>query len=132
MDNLLLEEDKKKILAERERSEKESGKYNLVSKLRAMRDQANVDFNKAKEDPDYEKKLEKYEKKANISLYANADKADIVQTVLGWLIRIPSILFAIIVFGGILFAAIGAILSANIFFLSSSNNKLSILLIPFN
>ena len=63
MDNLLLEEDKKKILAERERSEKESGKYNLVSKLRAMRDQANVDFNKAKEDPDYEKKLEKYEKR---------------------------------------------------------------------
>lgn len=115
INNQLLEEDRIKILKEREQSEKTTGKYNFISSLRRNRDQANLDYQKAKEDPDYEKKLDKYEKKANHPLYANADKAEIIQTIIEWLIRIPSILLAIVVLGIIVFAAIGAILSGDIF-----------------
>lgn len=92
----MLDEDKKMILSERDRVEKDAGTaYKEVRKLRDNVKDVYDRIIEEKKKPDYNARVDKYERKANKRVSEYLEKGSTASEVIGWIIKAPFLLFTV-------------------------------------
>ncbi len=92
----LIAEDRKLLLSERERVERDAGvAYKDVHKLRERIKEVSSSITDEQKKPDYKARVDKYEKKANKRVSEYLEKGSTASEVIGWIIKAPFLLFTI-------------------------------------